>query len=119
MSVVWYYRYVEECQWECSEMIIRTKRYRMDKKTPKGAWIIQHEYGNAKRRFVLDGEGKRWAYPTEPQALASFIRRKEVHINRLKDHLVFATAALKGAKSPDFKPDVPFVDETLEPYHTY
>lgn len=119
MSIVVYYRYEDECMWEGGEMIIRTKRFRVDKKTPKGAWIIPmgHVYG--KRRFVLDGEGKRYAYPTVVQARQSFIRRKEVQVSRLKNQMIFAKAALKGATNPDFKPDVAFHDESLEPFHSY
>ena len=124
-----YYRMREEAMWEGGEMKIELLRFQVIRHTPKGAFVERNPLGHwrqvkSKPRFILDiPEGyigcKRFAYPTVEQAKTSFLRRKEVHISRLEDQIVFAKAALNIAKREDFVPDKCFVDETLPPYHCY
>lgn len=120
------FRFVDLALYEGGEMIIELQRYLVIRRTAKGAWINRNptimgfgidRYGKA--RFVLDGEGKRFAHATQEQAMASFIRRKERQIGHLENQLIFARAALKGVQAPGFKPDLPFYDETLTPFHSY
>ena len=60
--------------------------FRVMRRTKKGVWI--DVWGLEK--FVLDGEGRRYAYPTEDAAWASFKVRKM----RQRQHLESAIDAL-------------------------
>ena len=63
-----YYRMADRLPYEGGEIKIELEKFQVVKRTPKGAWIIPHvEPGwwqprNPKKRFVLDGEGRRYAY---------------------------------------------------------
>ena len=53
---------------------IEIMRLPVFKRTKKGVWVgydSEHD-----RHFCLDGEGKRYAYPTPELAMKSFLRRK-------------------------------------------
>jgi len=52
--------------------------YFCEKHTPKGVWINTGGYPGT-RKFVLLSGRKRWAYPTQEEALQSYIKRKEWH----------------------------------------
>lgn len=50
-------------------------------RTPRGRWIAPTWDGEGRfKRFLLDGKGKRYAYPTREEARASFIIRKQREI---------------------------------------
>ena len=72
------------------------------KRTAKGCWI--DVYGEGK--FVLDGDGKRYAYATKELALASLIARKRRQCAILRHQLKEAEAlyeyatSLKGVPPP-------------------
>jgi hypothetical protein len=117
-------RLVEEPLYDDSSMVIRLEEYRVVRRTSKGAWVERRPMGQwqpkaEKLRFVLDGDGKRFAYPTVELARESLIRRKERQIEHLKMSLIVARAALKGAQDPAFEPNRVFQDETLAPFHSY
>lgn len=65
------------------------------KKTPKGVWVTA--WGGPK--FILDGAGRRFAYPTREQAIDSFMRRKRRQIQILHSNLASAEAQLAFAES--------------------
>jgi len=120
-----YYRMADRCMYEGSEIKIELQKFRVVKRTPKGAWIIPswepgwwHE-SNPKKRFVLDGEGRRYAYPTVEAAHKSFLRRKVVQISRLEDQMLIAKVALEIGSRPDFEPDKTYVDESLSKFVCY
>ena len=122
MKETFYFRLEEMALWEGGEMRINLIRYRLVRKTPKGAWIHRIcSYGGAsgKDRFVLDGPGKRHAHVSIEEAKDSFIARKRRQIALLETNLTFAKAAMKFATSEEFAPDKTFHDETLDPFHTY
>jgi len=78
-----YYRYEGGPIWEGGTMFIYLIRFNVVKRTPKGAWIIQVESWKPKRRFVLDGDGKRYAYPTQeaaPQGKSDFTPQYPTHL---------------------------------------
>ena len=103
-------------------MRIHLIRYRLVRKTPKGACIHRMEggwKGCGKDRFVLDGPGKRHANATIEEAKTSFIARKRRQIGLLETNLTFAKAALKFATSEEFAPDKTFHDPTLDEFHVY
>jgi len=58
-------------------------RFRVIRRTKAGAWL--DVWGEEK--FVLDGDGKRYAYPTEDAAWESFKIRKMRHRQHLEAQL--------------------------------
>ena len=90
------YRYGSSYFWRDQEMIVSlyVSKYPIVRKTPKGCWV--DDYG--KERFVLEGEGKRFAYYTKEKALYNFLRRKQTQIKILNTQLLHATQALVLAK---------------------
>ena len=60
---------------------IRLSEFRVFSVTPRGAWIVRSwdREGNFKR-FVLEGLGRRHAYPTKELARDSYIQRKKRQI---------------------------------------
>ena len=76
-----YYR-EENARWSNDVLAISCIRYRVVRRTPQGVWITP-EWNQENTRFlhfVLDGEGKRFAYPTRELARQNFIRRKKSEI---------------------------------------
>lgn len=76
------------------EVVLVTREIPVVRHTEKGVWL--DDYGLL--RFVLKGDGKRFAYPTLEAALDSFKRRKERQVMLLKATLGRAEAALAFAK---------------------
>jgi hypothetical protein len=111
--------------YEGGEIKIELQKFRVVKRTPKGAWIIPSwEPGwwhdpKPRKRFVLDGDGRRYAYPTVDAAHKSYLRRKVVQISRLEDQMLIAKVALEIASRPDFEPDKTYVDESLSKFVCY
>jgi len=70
-------------RWRCEgssnsddRVYLELTAYRIVRKTAAGAWIDVH----GESKFVLDGNGKRWAYESQEWALNSFIKRKQWQI---------------------------------------
>lgn len=75
-----YYREVN-AYWSEDRLAISLEKYRVVKRTPRGVWIApMWDYRGDHKRFVLDGSGRRYAYPTREQARESFIIRKRREI---------------------------------------
>lgn len=71
----------ENARWSDDVLAISVMEFRVVSRTPQGCWIAptwDHE-GHFKR-FLLDGKGRRYAYPTREEARASFIIRKQREI---------------------------------------
>ncbi|TPJ51625.1 MULTISPECIES: hypothetical protein [unclassified Mesorhizobium] len=86
-----WYRYEDSASNRTS---IHLSRYRVLRETPKGVWL--DDYGQG--RFVLNGAGKRWAYPTIEQARESFLIRKRRQVQHLKHYLAHAEIVLAAAE---------------------
>ncbi len=78
--------------------------FRVDKLTPRGAWLHCIEWSYRKPRFALRG-GVRWCSPTKAEALHGLVQRKRRQIRILEAQLEFskqtleaATAALRAAQ---------------------
>ena len=73
-------------------------------RTPKGVWL---GYGGHKKdRFVLDGSGKRYAYPTVEAAWDSYQRRKSRQLGYLAaqhDHVSAIVTAIHGKSYEEMK----------------
>lgn len=94
------YRYQEDRSFEfwgqVEELLL--KEYLIIKETPRGNWIREHgNYG--KPKFVLKGDGKRFAHQTKELALKSFICRKNRQYEINKGLMKSAKHYLKIAES--------------------
>jgi len=95
------YRYTERI--EEDGIHLHVNKFKVIKKTKCGAWVIGiyksfsgewNEYG--KKRFVLDGHGKRYCYDTLDMAMHSFIKRKEYQAKCCRNTLEIADFILKN-----------------------
>ena len=113
-----YYRLREQLLYD-SEMKIVADKYVLIKRTPKGVWVTAIENGQGKKRFVLDGKGRRFAYTAMKEAIISFKKRKRRQILILESQLTIAKAALNGIIDEEFKVGRSFEDETLSIFTEY
>lgn len=81
-----FYREVN-AQWPGDDLLaISCVEHRVIKRTPCGVWIVPAYWGDRPdswhlmKRFVVEGDGKRFAYPTRLRARESFIARKKKEI---------------------------------------
>lgn len=65
---------------------VKIVTYSLAKKTPKGGWYERVDFPS-ERKWVADKGRKRHAYPTKREAVESLLRRKEIHVNSLKQQL--------------------------------
>lgn len=64
---------------------ISTVTFRVVRETPKGVWIIPSWAGEHwKPRFVLNGDGRRYAHETFEQAKYAYLRRKQAHVQNAR-----------------------------------
>lgn len=84
-----FYRYDTETRYATygsEETVVTLWHYYVQKETPCGYWIVGGP--RMKRRWVSKTAHKRFAYPTQEQALESFLRRKkrqvEIYTSRLE-----------------------------------
>lgn len=93
-----YYRLFDAWAGE-GQPVITSMTFRVIRETPKGVWIVpswaSDDWPNA--RFVLNGTGKRYAYPDFEQAKDAYIRHKQSHIKHLKHALDGAEQRLRLA----------------------
>ena len=90
------YRYFDEMSNEGEYLYnacvrVRLERYRVDKVTPQGAWIFDH---NSRRRWVSTSTRKAYAFETQEKALESFLMRKRRQLNFKVQELSRVIAAL-------------------------
>lgn len=83
----WFYREVNAKWHDGSDVLaISCGEYRVIKRTPCGVWIVPEYWADKPsawprvRRFVVEGFGRRYAYPTRELARESFIARKKKEI---------------------------------------
>ena len=115
-----YYRYEDRLTSGSEMVVIDLLRFVVVKRNPKGAWIsrcwgpqdVLH-FTSSEKRFVLDGARKRYAFPTEAEALNSFVIRKSRQIWHLEAQLRVAKAAKREAEKPDFKPGKAFFSQVF------
>lgn len=100
-----YYRY-ENGDKVDEKFSIHLLEFRVIRKTAKGAWISDiWDHDGKFARFVLDGSGKRYAYPTKADARNSFIIRKKRQIQHCENALNSARRCLAIAlTSEDIEP---------------
>ena len=97
-----YYRYVDETYESTGTRVVRETLVLL-KKTPKGAWITwPWDRDGTYKKFVLDGDGRRYAYTDTDKALQSFKIRKQRQIQRCRATIERAENALEIIEQPDF-----------------
>lgn len=102
-----YYREVN-ARWSNERLAISVEELHVVRRTPKGCWVIsaywygRGDYPKHLEKFILDGAGKRYAYPTREAARASFIIRKEREIVHCAAQLERAERYLALAKTGEF-----------------
>ena len=103
-NVECWYRYVQvrestgTNEWdESSGYRIRLycRKYQVIKHTPKGVWLNDHY--NLCRKFVLKNARKRFACPTEREALISYIARQKLRVLILENQVKDSQAGLRVA----------------------
>jgi hypothetical protein len=112
-----YYR-EENARWSGDDTLaISCIEYRVVRRTPKGRWITPTWNSDDTRfqKFVLDGLGKRYAYPTRELARESFTIRKEREIMRCKAQHDRAVRYLALARTGKFGTRT----EALHEIHTH
>lgn len=98
-----YYR-VKEVWYAESTLRLKIDRYHIKRKTPCGVWI---DTGYSSEKFILTKARKKWACPTEEEAIESFKFRKRRQVKILKAQLERAQQALNTieADSVEFVTD--------------
>lgn len=86
------------CSSGYTRAVVYLYRYEVLKKTEKGRWIKLYDFSDEKK-FVLDGHGKRFAYPTIDLAKESFVMRKNRQIKHGERYINRANAALSVIES--------------------
>lgn len=71
------------------------RKFHIIRHTLRGVWIR----ADGTERFILNTSRKRYAYPTEQEALTNFIKRTERHIMLAEGNLTRAKEALYKARS--------------------
>lgn len=98
MSETWYrYEYYGNGEeWSLlNENSLYLRKFNVIRTTAKGVWLTE---GYGSPRFVLCDARKRFACPTEADALTSFIARKNRHVSILHAQLRRAEAALRAGQ---------------------
>lgn len=98
---------------DCFSSPVKVRHFRVIKETPCGAWVSEYwgdlvtiedwAFGlSDKKRFVLNGPGRRLCYPDLGQARQSYLCRKQKHLEHLEHNMARAKAGQAEASKPDF-----------------
>lgn len=101
-----YYRYEDGSHYTDQPPTVWLRQFVVSRHTPKGAWLLPDYFGAfdpCSEKFVLNGEGKRYAYPTKELALNSYRIRKEYQIAHLaiRHEQAIRQLALATNNTPD------------------
>jgi hypothetical protein len=81
-----YYRIVDRT--ENGKHFMALEEWPVVSRALKGAWVRHfYDHEGYRKKFCLDGEGKRWAYPTIEAARESFIIRKKRQIKHCQNSI--------------------------------
>lgn len=93
----------------CFSSPVKVRHFRVIKETPCGAWVSEYWGGlvtiealSDKKRFILNGPGRRLCYPDLGQARQSYLLRKQRHLDHLERSMARAKAGQAEASKPDF-----------------
>ncbi len=82
----------------CNKVDLILKTFFVVKVTPKGFWFIDEDYKYGNKRWVSNNATKRYAYPTEEEALNNYIHRTVKYVSILTMNLADTKFALKLAE---------------------
>jgi len=89
-----FYR-IENERWAAYEEVLKICEFIAMRETRCGHWVMPKDGSISDRmRFVLNGDGRRYAYPSLEAAVASFKIRKRRQIEHLERQLTSARTAL-------------------------
>lgn len=113
------YRYIDLITEEGIELYI--EEWQEIKKTPRGAWVQRFYMGlpAGKRRFVLDGSGRRLCHITKEHAWESFKLRKKWQASRAQSSLDRAKYAIEQIANFDKAPLESVVLGKPDFWHSY
>jgi len=77
---------------------LRLITYKLVKETLKGYWISENNWSIADRKWIPKTSKKRWAYPTEKEALNYYILRSKKRISILIGQTERTVDGLKKAE---------------------
>lgn len=110
-------------------MKITANHFLVERRTPKGVWVCRlwprvstagmHAPAWEKRRFILDGKGKRHAYVLVEDALESFKARKHHQLHHLESQLLRTKAAIEIMERTDFQLEKTYYLESLRQFREY
>jgi hypothetical protein len=87
------YRYEEYITEDGVMLMLRC--FTETKKTKCGSWVVERCNWPGKRRFVLDGIGKRYCHETQGMAFDSYKMRKKSQLRYAQNALDIATFMIK------------------------
>ena len=94
----WIYGYLDDEYHPASTFCrVGTVPYFVVRKTQRGCWVTTHSY--APMHFIRNNAKKRFAWPTELEALESLVARKENEIWHLERRLEDARKKLGAARN--------------------
>jgi hypothetical protein len=113
------YRYVDLVTEEGVELYI--EEWVEIKKTPRGAWVQLFYMGHSigKKRFVLDGYGRRLCHQTKEQAWESFKLRKKWQASRAQASFDRAKYTIEQIANFDKAPQDNLVLGKPDFWHSY
>lgn len=83
---------------------LELETYYLARETPKGYWIkIDYYPEEFWRKWVSKTSKKRFAYPTEEEALNNFIKRSKARIKILKRQVIVSEIGLSLAENKKIK----------------
>lgn len=77
---------------------LELEEFEVTKETPKGYWISIASWGHWKR-WVSKTSRKRYAHPTEKEALNGFVLRTRARVKIMKHQLAISQIALSMAEN--------------------
>lgn len=91
-------QYIDDGSETYQGMELEWQQWKVEKVTPRGAWLRSVEWPYKKRRFALI-PGARWVGETKADALEGLIARKRRQIRIIDQQKITATETLELAKA--------------------
>lgn len=91
-------QYIDDGSETYQGMELAWEQWRVEKVTPRGAWLRSVEWPHKKLRFALI-PGARWVSSTKAEALAGLIARKRRQLEIIRQQNITATETLSIAQA--------------------
>ena len=111
------YRYAELI---CEEGIaLYLIEFTETKKTKCGAWVVEKKWSEGKKRFVLDGIGKRYCHETKEMAFDSYKMRKKSQLRYAQNAIDIASFMIEQTSKLKDAPESNLILGTPDFWHNY